>query len=43
VCTGCEHEFLFERDFKALIHRKCQEQPSEIVIERLRLEIRRRM
>ena len=43
VCSGCEHQFLFERDIKALIHKKCQEQPSEVVIERLRLEIRRRI
>ena len=31
---------VFERDLKALVRRKCSEQPSEVLIERLRVEIR---
>ncbi len=42
-CTGCEKQLVFERDLKALIRRKCSEQPSEILIERLRVEIRRQL
>ena len=43
ACTGCEQHLVFERDLKALVRRKCSEQPSEVVIERLRVEIRRRL
>jgi len=42
-CTGCEQQLVFERDLKALIRRKCSEQPSEVLIERLRVEIQRRL
>jgi len=43
ICTGCEQQLVFERDLKALIRRKCSEQPSEVLIERLRVEIRRHL
>ena len=43
VCTGCEQQLFFERDLKALIRKKCSEQPDEILIERLRVEIQRRL
>jgi len=43
ICTGCEQQLVFERDLKALIRRKCSEQPSEVLIERLRVEIRRQL
>jgi mycothiol system anti-sigma-R factor len=43
ACTGCEHQFVFERDLKALVRRKCAEQPDEVLVERLRIEIRRRL
>ena len=42
-CTGCEQQLVFERDLKAIVRRKCSEQPSEVLIERLRVEIRRRL
>lgn len=42
-CTGCEQQLVFERDLKALIRRKCSEQPDAILIERLRVEIKRRI
>lgn len=43
ACTGCEQQLIFERDLKALVRKKCVEQPDEILIERLRVEIRRRL
>jgi len=43
ICTGCEHQFIFERDLKALVRKKCSEQPDEVLIERLRVEIRRQL
>jgi mycothiol system anti-sigma-R factor len=43
LCTGCEKQLVFERELIALVRRKCSEQPSEILIERLRVEIRRRL
>ena len=43
ACTGCEQHLLFERDLKALVRRKCSEQPDAILIERLRVEIQRRL
>jgi len=42
-CTGCEQQLLFERDLKALVQKKCSEQPDQILIERLRVEIKRRL
>jgi mycothiol system anti-sigma-R factor len=39
-CTGCLRHYGFERDLKVLIRKKCQEQPSTEVIERLRIQIR---
>ena len=35
----CEQQLVFERDLKALIRKKCSEQPNEILIERLRVEM----
>jgi len=43
LCTGCEQQLTFERDLKALVRRKCSEQPDAILIERLRIEIQRRL
>ncbi|MGZ4189990.1 MAG: mycothiol system anti-sigma-R factor [Actinomycetota bacterium] len=43
ACTGCEQHLVFERDLQALVRRKCSEQPSTEVVERLRIEIRRRL
>ena len=43
LCTGCEQHLVFERDLKALVRRKCSEQPDAILIERLRVEIQRRL
>lgn len=43
ICAGCEQQLVFERDLKALIRKKCSEQPSEVLIERLRVEIRRQL
>ena len=43
ACTGCEQHLVFERDLKALVRRKCSEQPDAILIERLRVEIQRRL
>ena len=42
-CTGCEQQLVFERDLKALVRKKCSEQPSAVLIERLRVEIQRRL
>jgi mycothiol system anti-sigma-R factor len=42
-CTGCEQHLVFERDLKALIRKKCSQQPDEVLIERLRVEIRRQL
>jgi len=43
LCTGCEQHLVFERDLKALVRRKCSEQPDAILIQRLRVEIQRRL
>ncbi|TMK77658.1 MAG: mycothiol system anti-sigma-R factor [Actinobacteria bacterium] len=43
LCTGCERHLVFERDLKALVRKKCSEQPDAILIERLRVEIQRRL
>ena len=44
ACTGrCGGQLVFERDLKALIKKKCSEQPDAILVERLRVEIRRQL
>lgn len=43
ACSGCEQHLVFERDLKALVRKKCSEQPPEVLIERLRVEIRARL
>jgi mycothiol system anti-sigma-R factor len=43
LCTGCEQHLTFERDLKALVQRKCSEQPDQVLVERLRVEIKRRL